>query len=77
MGMVLLAGLAYYQGNGDHALGEEGTLVGTALIEPAEINVTKELVVDEMHDSNCERTAGLNDQGADDCKEKQRLSGTD
>ena len=31
MGMVLLAGLAYYQGRMDQALGEEDNLVGTAL----------------------------------------------
>jgi hypothetical protein len=31
MGMVMLAGLAYYQGRMDQALGEEDKLVGTAL----------------------------------------------
>ena len=77
MAMVLLAGLAYYQGNVDHTLGGEDALVGTALTEPADLNVTKELVVDEMHESECESSAGLNDQGAGDCTEKQRLSGTD
>ena len=77
MGMVLLAGLAYYQGNVDHTLGGEDALVGTALTEPADIDVTNELVVDEMHDSNCEGTAGLDDQGVDDCTEKERSTSTD
>ncbi len=36
MGMVLLAGLAYYQGRMDQALGEEDKLVGTALAAPAD-----------------------------------------
>jgi len=49
MGMVLLAGLAYYQGRVDPTLGQEDALAGTALAEPAEIDVTKELVVDEKH----------------------------
>ena len=77
MGMVFLAGLAYYQGNVDHTLGGEDALVGTALTEPADLDVTKELVVDEMHESDCEGSAGLNDQDVGDCTEKQRLSGTD
>jgi len=32
-GMVLLAGLAYYQGHPDLVTGEEGSLVGTVLPE--------------------------------------------
>ena len=77
MGMVLLAGLAYYQGSVDHTLGAEDALVGTALTESADINATKELVVDEMLDGNCESTAGLDGSGADDCTEKERSSDTE
>ena len=77
MGMVFLAGLAYYQGNVDHTLGGEDALVGTALTEPADIDVTNELVVDEMHESDCESSADLNDQGAGDCTGTERSPGTD
>ena len=74
VGMVLLAGLAYYQGNADPTLGQEGALVGTALPEPADIDVTTELATDEIHDSDCVSTPGLD---ADDCTEKEQTSGTD
>jgi len=77
MGMVLLAGLAYYQGNVDHTLGKEDALVGTALPEPADLDVTKELVVDEVDASECENTADLDGPGAGDCTEKEQTSGTD
>ena len=66
MGMVFLAGLAYYQGSVDHTLGEEDELVGTALAEPADVN-----------ENECESTAGLDDPAADDCTEKERSSDTD
>ena len=36
LGMVLLAGLAFYQGRVEIPPGEEGILSGTALVEPAE-----------------------------------------
>jgi hypothetical protein len=36
MGMVLLAGLAYYQGRMDQALGEDDKLVGTAFAATAD-----------------------------------------
>jgi hypothetical protein len=77
MGMVFLAGLAYYQGNVDHTLGEEDELVGTALAERADIDVTKELAVDEVHAGECESTAGLDDPAADECAEKERSSGNE
>ena len=63
-GMVLLAGLAYYQGSVDPTLGKEDALVGTALAEPDDIDVTKDLVMDEVHASECESTSGPD---ADDC----------
>jgi len=77
MGMVFLAGLAYYQGNVDHTLGEEDALVGTALTEPADIDVTIKLAVDEMRDGSCESTADLDGPAADNCTEKERSSDTD
>jgi len=36
LGMVLLAGLAFYQGRVEIPPGEEGVLSGTALAEPGE-----------------------------------------
>jgi hypothetical protein len=77
MGMVLLAGLAYYQGSVDHTLGEEDALVGTALAEPADIDVTNELAVEVMYDDDCKSTAGLADPAVDDCTEIERSSGTE
>ena len=76
MGMVLLAGLAYYQGNVDHTLGKEDALVGTALAKPADIDVTKDLAVDEVHASECESTDGQDDTGNDKCTEQEQSSGT-
>ena len=63
MGMVLLAGLAYYQGNVDHTSGGEDALAGTALAE--------------MRDGNCESTAGLDGPAADECAEKEQSSGNE
>jgi hypothetical protein len=77
MGMVFLAGLAYYQGGVDSTLGEEDELVGTALAEPADIDVTNELAVNVINDDDCESTADLADPAADDCTEKDRPSDTD
>jgi hypothetical protein len=65
LGMVLLAGLASYQGHMEVAPGEEDILSGTALVEAADVNK-----------SDCESMAGLDDQGADDCAESEQLSST-
>jgi hypothetical protein len=77
MGMVLLAGLAYYQGSVVPTLGEEDELVGTALVESADINATKELAMDEVLESGCESAAGMDDSGAGDCTKRERSSGTE
>ena len=77
MGMVLLAGLAYYQGNVDHTSGGEDALAGTALAEPADIDVTIELAADEMRDGNCESTAGLDGPAADECAEREQSPGNE
>jgi hypothetical protein len=65
LGMVLLAGLASYQGHMEIAPGEEDILSGTALVEAADVSK-----------SDCEGMAGLDGQDADDCNESERLSGT-
>ena len=77
MGMVLLAGLAYYQGNVDHTLGDEDALVGTALTEPADIDVMKKNAIDDVQDNDCKSMADPDHQGADACAEEERSSGTD
>jgi len=77
MGMVFLAGLAYYQGNVDHTLGQEDALAGTALAEPADIDVTNELAVNVINDDDCESTADLADPAVDNCTEIERSSGTE
>ena len=77
MGMVFLAGLAYYQGNVDHTLGQEDALAGTALAEPVDIDVTNELAVNVINDDDCESTAGLDDPAVDDCTEIERSSGAE
>jgi hypothetical protein len=63
LGMVLLAGLASYQGHMEVAPGEEDILSGTALVEAADVNK-----------SDFEGMAGLDDQGADDCTESEQLA---
>jgi hypothetical protein len=55
-GMLLLAGLAYYQSLPDPGRGEEGSLVGTALSKPP---------VDTS--INCENTAGLSEEQVEIC----------
>ena len=63
LGMVLLAGLASYQGHMEVAPGEEDILSGTALVEAVEVDI-----------SDCEGMAGLDDQGADDCTKSEQLA---
>jgi hypothetical protein len=55
-GMLLLAGLAYYQGLPDPMRGEKGSLVGTALSIPL-----------EDAKINCENTVSLNEEEAKFC----------
>ena len=61
MGMVLLAGLAFYQGKVDISAGEEALMSGTALSETTA--------------SDCENTAGPEDKDTDTCAETDRTSG--
>lgn len=60
-GMLLLTGLALYQGKGDAVNGEEGAMVGTALARPPEVR-----------DVKCENPAGLSEQDQKYCAEKAR-----
>ncbi|MCJ7815038.1 MAG: hypothetical protein MUP31_03205 [Xanthomonadales bacterium] len=55
-GMLMLAGLAYYQGHEDLAAGEQGSLVGTAITKPP-----------EQRDINCENPDGLDEQDREYC----------
>lgn len=50
-GMLLLAGLAYYQGNPDPTAGQSGALVGTAVVKTP-----------EKPDIDCENTAALSEK---------------
>ena len=58
-GMLLLAGLALYQGNSVTVDGKEGAMAGTALTRPPEERSVK-----------CEDTAGLSEQDQEYCTEK-------
>lgn len=58
-GMLLLAGLAYYQGHGDLTAGEQGSLVGTALSEkPGQKNI------------DCKNLEELDEQDKEFCAKK-------
>ena len=63
LGMVLLAGLASYQGRVELGQGEEDILTGTVLVETA-----------DMNESDCEGMAVPDGDDADDCTEKELLS---
>ena len=58
-GMLMIAGLAYYQGHEDPLAGEQGALVGTA--------VNKTPVQGEI---DCENPADLDDQAREYCEDK-------
>jgi len=63
LGMVMLAGLAFYQGRVEIPPGEEGILSGTALAEPAEIAV-----------GECANQAEPEGGDMEACAEKERSS---
>lgn len=56
LGMVLLAGLAYYQGGMDPTLGQEEILAGTVLAESS-----------ELQNVDCESSENLNEAQAEYC----------
>lgn len=59
-GMLLLGGLAYYQGRPGLATGDEDVLVGTALAEGQAENKTP--------DSECESAADTENSDLEDCQ---------
>ena len=65
LGMVLLVGLAFYQGRGELAPGEENVLSGTALAEAV-----------ETPGDECESKADPEGQGTEACEEKESSSDT-
>jgi hypothetical protein len=58
-GMLMLAGLAYYQGHEDLTASEQGSLVGTALVEKP-----------EQKNIDCEDPAELDEQAKKFCARK-------
>ena len=61
LGMVMLAGLAYYQGDGGLTAGQEAIMAGTAVAQSA-----------EMRDMNCESASDSELNAADNCPERDR-----
>jgi hypothetical protein len=59
-GMLLLAGLAYYQGHEDPLTGEHGSLIGTAVIKEP-----------ERPQIDCDNPATLNEQDLEFCESKK------
>ena len=57
-GMLMLAGLAYYQGHEDPLTGEQGSLIGTAV-------TTKP----ELREVDCDEPTGLNEQDREYCEQ--------
>jgi hypothetical protein len=66
-GMVLLAGLAYYQGHPEMATGEEDSLVGTALAEPQVNEASEESAPDEAGRVECDPSKNPEDPDFKDC----------
>ena len=67
-GMVLLAGLAIYQGSPGLATGEEDSLVGTAVIEVPKTEENDGISVSaETPDTECDPTKTLEDPDFEDC----------
>jgi len=68
-GMALLAGLAWYQGQPDLATGEDTSLVGTALIEPANTKESKDSPVSaESAQTDCDPSKDPEDPDFQDCE---------
>lgn len=68
-GMVLLAGLAYYQGNPDLDTGDNASLVGTAVIDSPEVEENnEELTTEEVAETDCDPSKTFEDPNFEDCK---------
>lgn len=75
VGMVLLAGLAYYQGHPDPTAGQEGMLVGTA-VEPDSSQPSQEQVENQSPECSQSDEPEKSDSGAsEDCAGQDGSSG--
>jgi hypothetical protein len=67
-GMVLLAGLAFYQGSPELATGDNDALVGTAVIDSQEIEENyEELATEEAAETDCDPSQDPEDPNFEDC----------
>ena len=67
-GMVLLAGLAYYQGNPELATGDNDSLVGTAVIDSPEVEESnEELATEEVAETDCDPSQDPEDLHFENC----------
>jgi hypothetical protein len=68
-GMVLLASLAYYQGNPELVTGDDASLVGTAVIGSPEVEENNEkLTAEEVAETDCDPLKDPEDPNFEDCK---------
>ena len=66
--MMLLAGLAWYQGQPDMVAIDEESLMGTAVIESVETEEnTAELTAEKAPEVDCDPTKDLEDPNFKDC----------
>jgi hypothetical protein len=67
-GMVLLAGLAFYQGSPELATGDNDALVGTAVIDSQEIEENyEELATEKVAKADCDPSKDPEDPNFEDC----------
>ncbi len=67
-GMLLLAGLAYYQGSPELDTGDSGSLVGTAVIDSPEVEENnEELATEEVAEAECDPSKDPEDPNFEDC----------
>ena len=76
VGMVLLAGLAYYQTHPDPARGQEGILTGTALPEPSQAQDSEEPAQDNSTQTTCSDSQDTDTPPDSDCTTKLSSTGT-
>ncbi|MFC1690266.1 hypothetical protein ACFL07_11540 [Pseudomonadota bacterium] len=67
-GMVLLAGLAYYQGHPDLVTGEEGSLVGTVLPETPRDEQPGAAVFENQGEDKCDPSKASEDPDFENCE---------
>ncbi|MBT8049299.1 MAG: hypothetical protein HKN57_13245 [Xanthomonadales bacterium] len=67
-GMVLLVGLAFYQGGMEPTESEQKILSGTAISEIDETEHSEEAV--ENHEPECQQSTDSDEAGERDCKEQ-------